>query len=107
MTEHKNSTARYCLTASAFVLGAILLLSIFMRGGFERPADASLVVSADTITLMTAQTRQDEEAVFVLDSVNEALLIYTLSLRGNQGRLELSDRVNLAQLFRGGGRGRQ
>jgi len=99
MTQH-TPKARYFLAASAFVLAGLLLMAIHLRGGFDRSADASLVVTSDTITLMTAKTRPKEEAVFVLDSVNEALLIYTLSLRGNQGRLELADRVNLADVFR-------
>ena len=91
--------ARYCLLASAFVLGGLVLTAVHQRGGLEQSAHGDLVVAKDGLTLMTAQTRKDEEAVFVLDSVNEQLLIYTLDLKGTGGRLELRQQRDLVKLF--------
>lgn len=97
---------RYCLLASALVLGGILVTAASLRGGWAQPASADMVVSKDTYTVLTAQTRAGEEAVFVLDSLNETLLIYTVRLAGGKGRgrIELAQSVSLPQLFRGDGR---
>ncbi len=93
------SIARYFLIASAFVLGGLLFTAVFHRGGLDQAARGDLLVAKDGLTLMTAKTRSDEEAVFVLDSVNEQLLIYTLDLRGTGGRLELRSQTDLRVLF--------
>ncbi len=76
--------ACYGLIASAFVLTAILLVQLDAR--FTSEADAALVIARENFTLLTARTRQNEEALFVLDNANERLLIYRLDL-GKQALL--------------------
>jgi len=87
-------TACYCLVASAFLLAGMLVFSL--SGQLENRADAGLVISRETFTLMTAQTRDNEEALWVLDNRSGRILIYRLSLRGaGSGRLELAAGIDL------------
>ncbi len=86
--------ACYSLVASAFLLAGLLIFSI--GGQLENEAEASMVISRDAFTLMTAQTRSNEEALWVLDNRSARLLIYRLELRGaKKGRLELSANIDL------------
>ena len=86
--------------ASAFVLAGLLLVVIGVRGDLEPQARAEVVVARENLTMMTTRSSSDAEAVFVMDNDNDRLLIYTMRLRGNRGRLELSERVNLNDMFR-------
>ncbi len=96
----RTTLCRTSLIASAFVLSGLLLMAVHWRGGLAAAAQGEMIVSKDTFTVMTARTRQDEEAVFVLDSLEEKLLIYTLDLRGTGGRIKLLFRQDLRELFR-------
>jgi len=96
--------ACYALLASAFILGGLLVFSI--SGQLESEADARMVISRDAFTLMTAKTRDQEEALWVLDNRAAVVLIYRMELRGaDSGRLELAAGINLRspELFGGGG----
>jgi len=92
------------LIASAFVLAGLLVVQMGSR--LSNPAHAELVITRDDFTLMTAQTRRDEEALFVLDNVSGQLLVYRTSLPP-RSRLELVGIQSMPQLFgrSGGGRG--
>jgi hypothetical protein len=100
--------ACYSLLASAFILGGLLLVNLGPR--MTSRADAAMVIARDNFTLMTAMTRSQEEALFVLDNLGNRLLVYRLDLGRN--RLELAGAADLAQIFavgaapaqRGGGR---
>lgn len=98
--------ACYCLIASAFLLGGLLVVQL--GDVTAQRADAEMVIARDNFTLLTASTRDDEEALFLLDNVTGRLLIYRLNLPQNQ--LELAGGADVTQLFRGGatggGRGR-
>lgn len=91
--------ACYSLIASAIVLVGLLVVSL--PRWWSPTAQASLVLGKDTLTLMTAKTRPDEEALFVLDGLNQKLLIYRLDLVKKQ--LELAGNADLVQLFASGG----
>lgn len=95
---NRTALACYSLLASAFVLAGILVAQL------PRPlipsAQASMLVNKETLTLMTARTRPDEEALFILDGLKGKLLIYRLDLGKKQ--LELSGSADLAHVFRGG-----
>jgi hypothetical protein len=88
--------ACYGLIASAFVLGGLLLVTAQQR---LATAEGALVVSRDTFTMLTSQARQGDDALFVLDSVNEKLLIYSIRLSGTRGRMQLVQVADLARLF--------
>lgn len=75
--------ACYSLTASAFVLAAVLFVQL--AGQAEPQAYADLVVNRDNFTFMTAQTANDAESIFLLDNLNEKLLVYDLDI----GRKEI------------------
>jgi len=92
----RTEVACYSLMASAFVLAGLWIVNAPERLGAT--AQASLVVGKETVTLMTARTRPDEEALFVLDSLRGKLLIYRLDLGKKQ--LELSGSADLKQIFR-------
>lgn len=91
--------ACYALIASAFVLGGLLVSSL--QGKFEPQAQAELVIHRENLTLMTAQTRSSEEALFVMDNVSGKLLIYTLDL--GRRRLELAGAADIGALFANAG----
>jgi hypothetical protein len=91
----RTEVACYSLMASAFVLAGVWIAAAPDRLG--PAAEASLVVGKETVTLMTARTRPDEEALFVLDSLRGKLLIYRLDLGKKQ--LELSGSADLTQIF--------
>lgn len=94
--------ASYCLLASAFILGGLLLSRV--QGALEQKAQADMVVSRENFTVMTARTRQNEEAVFVLNNITSRLLIYRMNVARNE--LELVANEDMARQFslpRGGG----
>ena len=93
-------TACYCLIATAFVLAGILVVTLSSR--MNNQAQAAMVIARDNFTVMTANTRAEEEALFVLDNANARLLIYRLDLPRKQ--LTPVGAFSLADLFsRGGG----
>ena len=102
----RTQTACYALIAAAFVLGGLLIAEL---GKFTPRAEAELVNTNQNVTLLTTQTADDEEALFVLDGGNDQLLVYKVRLRGGgnrgMGRLELAERRSLRRLFGGGGGG--
>jgi hypothetical protein len=67
-------TACYALIGSAFVLGALLMVNVQDR--FTPSAEASLVISKERFTIMTAKTRNDEESLFVIENASQRLLVY-------------------------------
>lgn len=89
--------ACYCLLASAFLLGGLLVVQLGDR--FETEAHASMVVNQQNFTLMTASTRSNEEALFVMDDNSGQLMIYKTEVA--RERIELAAIVPMRQLFRG------
>ncbi len=98
-------TACWCLIASAIVLSAMLVTRL--SDNVRNDAEASLVISRDTYSLMTAKTRGDEESLFILDNSSGMLLVYNLNVQ--RGRMELANGLQLNEYFdrvsRGGGGG--
>jgi len=94
-------TACYGLIASAFILAGLLLVQV---SDMPNTADASLVISRNNFTLLTAKTRSNEESLFIINNATDRLLVYRLDLA--RKRIELSGGANLGELFsRGGGSG--
>ncbi len=92
-------TACYGLIASAFILAGLLLVQV---SDMPNTADASLVISRNNFTLLTAKTRSNEESLFIINNATDRLLIYRLDLA--RKRIELSGGADLGDLFsRGGG----
>ena len=89
--------ACYSLIASAFVLAGMLLTQL--PDQMVQSAQGGLVLNRETLTLMTARTRPDEEALFVLDGSKGKLLIYRLNVGKKQ--LELSGSADLNHIFHG------
>ena len=90
--------ACYGLIASAFILGGLLCYQIQER---LPAANAEMVVHRDNFTLLTAQTRQGEEALFVLENLTGRLIVYRVDIA--KERLELAGGIELsAPQFFGG-----
>lgn len=88
--------ACYILTASAVVLAALLLAAVQER--FIPAAQATpLIVSRESLTMMTARTRVNQESLFVLDNASQKLLIYDLDVA--KQRMNLAGFIELGQLF--------
>ena len=94
-------TACFGLIASAFILAGLLLTQV---SSMPNNAEASMVISSNNFTLLTAKTRSKEESLFIINNATDRLLIYTLNLSRN--RIELAGSADLADVFsRGRGDG--
>jgi hypothetical protein len=94
--------ACYSLIASAFVLAALLMVQTQHRQiAIEQQADASMVINRDTFTIMTAITKDNEEALFVLDNQSQRLMVFKLDLEKSAVRLLKDGVVNLNTIFNG------
>lgn len=81
------------LLVSAFVLGGLLIARV--GDLLENRAEAAMVIARDDFTLLTAKSRNAEEALWVLDNNTGRLLIYTFD--GRQVELHVSEDVS--QMF--------
>ena len=90
-----------CLIASAVVLSGLLIVQLGQR--YDNRAEASLVIARDNFSLLTAQTRGNEESLFILDNTSGTLLVYHLNVA--RKRMELVDGLKLETLFAEAGRG--
>ncbi|MEM8783382.1 MAG: hypothetical protein AAGE65_11080 [Planctomycetota bacterium] len=88
-------TACWCLIASAVVLSGMLITRL--SDSVVNEAEATLVIARDNFSLLTAQTRPGEEALFILDNRIGALLIYNLNV--GRERLEFTSILDLNRLF--------
>lgn len=93
--------ACWALIASAFALAG--LLCIKLDGKVAQPAEAGVVVTRDTFTLLTAKTKDDEEALFVLENTTGRLMVYRLNLANR--RLELASSALMGDIFNDAGIG--
>ena len=94
---NREQLACVILTASAMVLAGLLMTQ--MPDDLPEPyAFADQVISTDSFSLMTAKTRKDEEALFMLDNLNQKLLIYRLDL--GKKRLVLAGSTSIDNIFR-------
>lgn len=92
-------TACFGLIASAFILAGILIVQI---SAMPNTAEASLVITRDNFTLLTARTRNGEESLFVVNNNTSRMLIYTLDIA--RKRIVLSGGADLTEVFsRGSG----
>ena len=71
----RYEVACFSLLASAFVLAGLLMIQL-QNHAVLSSAQAEMVLNRGNITLMTAQTRPNEEAVFVLENTTAKLLVY-------------------------------
>ena len=86
-----------CLVASSLLLSGLLIVQVAQRTE-PNEAEAALVIARDNFTLLTAPTRDQEEALFVLDNSSGMLLVYRLEIGREQ--MVLSDRLDIGELFR-------
>jgi hypothetical protein len=94
---NRTALACYALIASAFMLGALLLHHLNQRGvDLTSTAEAELIVDRDDLSVLTAKTTEDEEALFILDRSGR-LLVYKVDLA--RDRLTLAAREDLSRLF--------
>ncbi|MEM9419815.1 MAG: hypothetical protein AAGA25_12315 [Planctomycetota bacterium] len=95
---NRIQTACYCLIASALVLSGLLVVQLSERVE-PNSAEASLVIARENFTLMTAEVRNGEEALFVLDNTSGTLLVYRLEV--SRRSLQPAGGVRLDQIFSG------
>ena len=90
----RYTLACMCLIASAFVLTGMIVVQLSNR---LPQAQAGLVIKSGGLNMLTAKTAQDQESVFIIDSANNALLIY--QTEAGQGDLQLLHTEDLGRLF--------
>lgn len=93
--------ACYGLIASAFILAGLLLVQLQHQAMLTQQVQAEMVVNRTNYTMMTTQTRADEEALFIINNVTNRLLIYTTDV--SSSRMNMVGNQDLLQLFGGGG----
>lgn len=98
---NRIQTACYCLMASALVLAGLLLVELGQRVE-PNAAEAEMVIARENFTLMTADVRSGEEALFVLDNGTGTLLVYRLDVA--RGAMVPADGLRLEQIFNAGDR---
>ncbi|MEM7626039.1 MAG: hypothetical protein AAF333_10465 [Planctomycetota bacterium] len=99
---NRIQTACYCLIASALVLSGLLVVQLSEEVG-PNEAEATLVIARENFTLLTAETREDEESLFILDNTTGTVLIYRLDIASK--KMELANGLVLREIFDGRGRG--
>jgi len=98
----RTKLACFGLLASAFVLAALLIVRL---PAVLPAAQAHMVDDKDRFSIMTAQTRANQESLFVIDQLNEKLLVYDLDVArgagaGVAGSLQLMGApLDLGRLF--------
>ena len=93
---NRIQTACYCLIASAVVLSGLLVVQLSERVE-PNEAEASLVIARENFTLLTAEVRSGEEALFVLDNTSGTLLVYRLEVA--RGSLQPAGGIGLSEIF--------
>ncbi|MFW6031970.1 MAG: hypothetical protein ACOCTI_01190 [Phycisphaeraceae bacterium] len=94
---NRTRFACYCLLASAFVLGGLLVFQI----GTHSRAEAEMLVASDDVLIMTAKIDVDsdgpEEGLFILEGSTGRLVLYTADLRDDQ--IEPAEAIDVNRLF--------
>jgi hypothetical protein len=90
------------LIVSSLILTGLLLVQLDRKLPANQ-AQADQVIAQQNFTLMTADTREDEQSLCILDNNSATLLIYGVDM--GQKRLEPLGGIRLEQVFRGGGSG--
>jgi len=93
---NRIQTACYCLIASAVVFSGLLIAQLASRAE-PNAAEASMVIARENFTLLTAETRDGEESLFVLDNTTGTLLVYRIEVGRKQ--MVLADGLKLDQIF--------
>lgn len=82
------------LWASAFVLAALVVTQAGRLGaGAQASAD---VASVGEVTILTSDTGNREDVVFIMDARSDALLVYGVE---NRNRVELYQNIRLTEFF--------
>lgn len=93
---NRIQTACYCLIASTVALSGLLLIQLSERVQ-PNAAEAEMVIARENFTLMTADVRSGEEALFVLDNATGTLLVYRLDV--SRGQMVPADALRLSEAF--------
>ena len=90
------STGVAALWASAFVIMALILVQASRLPGGGAVAHAGSVQRLGELTILTAETGAEQDAVYVLDSVNGLLLVYDVQ---NRASIDLVQSYSVPRLF--------
>lgn len=93
----RTQMACYSLIASAFVLGALVLVQAGRH--VETRAEAAMVINKDQLTLLSSKATTSSEVVYVLDSKQERLLVYALEPNRKQIELMPNGVLDLGKTF--------
>lgn len=100
--------ACYGLLVSAFLLAGMLMVQLQGGGSLTSTAEAEMALTRGDLTVMTAQTKSNEEALFVMDNVSGELHVFTLDI--SKQRLQRNQSRQLNKIFgnrdKGGGEDR-
>lgn len=94
--------ACYVLIASAFVLGAVVLMQVNSRFELENQAHAEMLIDRGLFTVLSTQGRNTtEEFIYVLDTRQSVLVCYYHNPSSNQlevfGTMNIAEAIQLAQ----------
>ena len=94
---NRTELACYGLLVSAFLLAGMLVVQMQSRGPLSPTAEAEMSITRGDLSVMTARTKDNEEALFVMDNISQELHIITLDI--SKKRLERQDTRRLDKLF--------
>ncbi len=93
----RTELACYGLLASAILLAGMLVVQLQNHSSLTSSADAAMTLTRGDLSIMTARTKDNEEALFVMDNISGTLHIFTLDI--NKRRIERSQTRQLNKLF--------
>lgn len=98
---NRTQTACFALLASAFVLSAILVVQLDQKAAPNAAQADGQNVTQTGFQMMTAVTRNDDESLFILDSNNGKLVVYSTNI-GNKQMKPIAT-MKMSDVFGGGG----
>lgn len=90
----RTELACYALLASALLLAGLLIVRMQSHGPLTATADAAMALTRGDLTVITARTKRDEEALFIMDNFTEELHVFTLDLSKKRLRRNKSRQLN-------------
>ena len=93
----RTELACYGLLASALLLAGMLIVQLQTHGSLTPEANAAMTLTRGDLTVMTARTKNKEEALFVMDNITQELHVFTLDL--GKKRLKRNTTRRLDKIF--------
>ena len=90
----RTELACYGLLASALLLAGMLVVQLQSGGSLTPSANAEMTLTRGDLTVMTARTKDNEEALFVMDNITQELHVFTLDFSKKRLKRNVTKRLD-------------